>query len=65
MYGITEKKIAHVIKYDRLREPWSTAICGAWIRPIKIAEKKPEDCRMCKHCAKKEAAHDKYPSDTV
>lgn len=61
MYGITDKKIAHVIKCDRdngLRRSWVTAICGTWIRAEKIVEKKPEDCRMCKHCEKEESDHE-------
>ena len=59
MYGITEKKIAHVIQGDKADGAgyWTTA-CGKWINPKRITEEKPEDCQMCKHCAKKEATHE-------
>lgn len=59
MYGTTEKKITHIIQAGTVDGAgyWMTA-CGKWIKPKKFAKKKPEECRMCKQCAKKEAAHE-------
>lgn len=60
MYGITDKKIAHVIRDDRdngLCGFWTT-ICGKWIHPVSVSDELPERVRICKLCAKKEAAHE-------
>lgn len=65
MYGTTEKKITHIIKDNHdngLCGFWIT-ICGKWIHPQSVTDERPEEGRMCKQCAKKEAAHDKHPSD--
>lgn len=53
-YGITQKKIARVVKDDGnagLHAYWDTE-CGAWIRPVAIMDEVPDGGRMCKHCAK-------------
>lgn len=53
MYGVTEKKITHIIQVDKVDGlGYRTTDCGKWIKPKRITEKKPEGCRMCKQCAK-------------
>ena len=65
MYGTTEKKITHIIKdnHDNGLCGFLITICGKWIHPQSVTDERPEEGRMCKQCAKKEAAHDKHPSD--
>lgn len=51
-YGITQKKIAHVVKDDENAGPhayWDSE-CGAWIRPTVITDRVPDGARLCKHC---------------
>ena len=60
MYGTTEKKITHIIKgnHDNGLCGFWTTICVKWIHPQSVTDERPEEGRMCKQCAKKEAAHD-------
>lgn len=51
-YGITQNKIAHVVKDDENAGPyaWWVAECWAWIRPVAIVDEVPDGARLCKHC---------------
>ncbi len=60
MYGTTNKKITHIIQEhpnNGLYGFWYTK-CGKYIHPIALHDDAPEETRMCKLCAKKEAVHD-------
>lgn len=60
MYGITEKKIIHVIKDDKNNGfcGFYATVCGKQIHPTSLFERVPEGSRMCRLCAKKKAANE-------
>lgn len=44
MYGVTEKKITHIIQVDKVDGlGYRTTACGKWIKPKRITEKNQRD----------------------
>ena len=59
MYGTTKHKITHVVNDSRGIgwDGFARTICGKWIITDRLLRDSPEGTRMCKLCAKKEAAN--------
>ena len=51
LYGMTKKKIIHVITDDNRNgcNGYWYAACGKWIMPAEVTETMPENGRMCPH----------------
>ena len=57
-YGITRKKIAHIIRENSvngLDGYWDT-VCGKWISPVELLDSLSDGARMCSQCKKHEEA---------
>ena len=54
-YGMTKKKIIHVIADDNRNgcNGYWYAACGKWIMPAEVTETMPDNGRMCLQCQKK------------
>ena len=56
MYLTTASKITHIMDEHASSDPggYFKTVCGLWARPKSITPDKPDGCRKCKQCYKKD-----------